>query len=146
MTVDVILRARLLAQPEVVAIVGARIFTTTFPVNGELPAVRITDISDQTTHHLRGGGGTWRKRVQIDAAAGPESGDPKGVARALAAAIRGDFAGGAPTGLLGFAGEVDGVALTGILLAAITETFEPDELQQVIVSTDYFVSGHGFLN
>jgi hypothetical protein len=146
MTVDVVVRQRLIVLPAVLAIAGDRIFTTTFPQNPTFPAVRLADVSDVTTHHLRGGGGSWRKRVQIDAAAGPESIDPKGTARALAAAIRGDFKNGVATGLLGFAGVVDGVAITAIRLAGVATIFVAEELQQVMVSTDYIVSGSGFLN
>lgn len=145
MTVDSAIRTYLLTLTAVTAIAGTRISTLSFGHNPTFPAVRVTDISDRSNHHLRGGGGTWRKRVQVDAAAGPESDDPKGVAAQLAAAIRGDFTGGQPTGLLGFIGTMGGVEITGITLAGVDQTYEPDELQQVMVSVDYFVYGKGLL-
>lgn len=145
MTVDTAIRTYLLTLSAVTAIAGTRISTLSFGHNPQLPAVRVTDISDRSNHHLRGGGGTWRQRVQVDAAAGPESDDPKGVASQLAAAIRGDFTGGYPTGLLGFSGSIGDVAITGITLAGVTQSYEPDELQQVMVSADYFVYGRGLL-
>lgn len=146
MTVVPAIRTRLLAISAVTAICSTRIYALSLPQSPTLPAIRVTQVSEVQPMHLRGSQGFWRCRVQVDCVAGPSSSDPYGTARSLAAAARGTFSGGAATGLLGYAGTVGGVEITGIAQLDTREHYEADELRQVMVSTDYLVFGTGLVS
>jgi hypothetical protein len=108
------LRDRLLTLPAVTAWTGPRIYTLEFPQSLTAPALRLQEIDRLSTMQLRGDVNLRRARVQIDAVEGDAHEDPYGNAHALAAAVRGDLTSGAPSGLVGFRGDLSGVPIAGI--------------------------------
>lgn len=145
MTIVPAIRTKILTLSAVTAIASTRVWSLAFPTNATFPAVRITEIDKVEVMHLRGPQGFWRARVQIDCAAGKESSDPYGTARSLAAAVRGNFTGGGPTGLLGWSGTSAGVDITGVEHVDTREFFEGDERNVATVSADYYVYGKGLV-
>jgi hypothetical protein len=135
--------ARLLTIPAVTAIVGTRVWLVILPQSPVTPCVRVQQVSQiDDGQNLRGGGGSrgWA-RVQVDAVTDVDDpGNAYDVARQLTEAIHGDGRGTAATGLLGWRGTSDGLAITGIfsLLDGVAE-FEPEELQQLRIRRDYQV-------
>jgi len=133
MTPAEIVRTRLLAVPRVTAIVGSRIYTLMLPQNFTgTTAIRLQRISERDTIHLRGAGGQWVARVQVDALA-PTVAE----AYALDTEAHGDGAGSA---LAGFLGPVGTTYVQSILPDAAREVFEPNETQLIRVIRDYFVT------
>lgn len=108
------LRDRLLTLPAVVALVGARIYALQFPQSLTAPALRLQEIDQISPMQLRGDVALRRARVQIDAVESDAIGDPYATAHALAAAVRGDLTSGEPSGLVGFRGDLSGVAIESI--------------------------------
>jgi len=139
MTLVEALRTRLLGLPPVTAEVAGRVYAIKLPQSPTLPALVVQQISRLEFSHLRGVTAICRARVQVDAITREGEGDAYDRAHALAAAVHGTFAAGAPTGLAGFKGLVAGVQVTGILPADQRETYEAAELKVVKVSTDYIV-------
>lgn len=123
------------------ALVGTRIYQLKLPQKPTLPAIRVQEISEVRSYHLRGGSSRGRTRVQVDVYANETAGnDPYGDAIALAAAVHGDEAG---SGLSGWVGDVDGspasMRVTGILRDSRTVEYEAEELRLVRVRQDYLV-------
>lgn len=123
---------RLLAVAAVTAIVSARVYTKILPHTTLLPAVRIQLIDAQETPHLRGAGGPYRARVQVDAVASSGA-----AANALDAAIYGDGVGGALAGWRSGLEQVDAV-----LPIDVREDFVADAVDQFRIMRDYLVLYH----
>lgn len=79
------LRARLLADSAVAAIVGARIYWVDRPQETTYPAITLQTISDPRPEHLKGFDGARATRVQVDCWAKGAAG--YGVALSLARAV-----------------------------------------------------------
>ncbi len=144
MTLVEAVRARQLAITALIAIVGTRIYTLVLPQSPTLPAVRVQQIDRIETMHLRGTQQVCRARVQVDFVASKASStDPYTTAHAAAKAARGAFVSGAATGLAGWKGVIAGsppFEVASMRLVDEREIFEPEELQQVMVSQDYMVT------
>lgn len=140
MTVEEVVRERLLDLPDVTALVGTRIYQQRLPQGGTLPAVRVQIISEPTDYHLRGGSGMYRARVQVDVFAHASADDPYADVTEIAAAIHGDDAG---SGLSGWHGQAGGSppAMRVHVARRVDRMvrFESEELQQVRCRQDYMV-------
>lgn len=138
MTPELAVLERVLEIADVAALVSTRAYMLRLPQTPTLPAVRVQLISEGNLTHLRGAGGTYRSRVQVDAYAREASGaDPYAEATALAAAINGD---GAGSGLDGWTGTSEGspaITVTGVLRVDRDVGYEPGELRLVRVRQDY---------
>lgn len=132
-------RQRLLSQPALTALVADRITTLLAQQSPISRSVRLQEISRVDYAHLRGASDLRPSRIQVDVYVHKGDGDAYAVAHAINDAVRGDFAGGVPSGLVGFAGVVGDVAITAILAAGDRETFDPEELQTVRILSEYFV-------
>lgn len=135
---DSAVREYLLTLSGVTALVAQRIYTSILPQSPTLPAVMVVFVGENEEVHLRGAGGPFRTRVQVDAVAKSDS-----VAKAIDAAIHGDGSGYA--GLAGFRGSVGSPAfeITAILPLDARKGYEPEELRQFRVSRDYMVFHKG---
>jgi hypothetical protein len=143
MTPEEAVRLRLLQIGAVSALVTSRIYMLKLPQNPTLPAVRVQIIGELDDVHLRGAGGTYQSRVQVDAyvselgtAAAP---DPYATVRNLAAAITGN---GAGTGLEGWQGVIAGTGplrITGIFRIDRDSTYEAAELRLLRMRQDFRV-------
>lgn len=143
MTVVEAVRSRLATVSALTALVSTRIYSLKLPQTPTLPAVRLQQVSEVEPMQLRGSSGLARARVQVDAYAQEGSGtDPYAQAHQVSAAAHGTFAGGAASGLNGWRGTVGspGFEILEIESAGLQEGFNPEELRQVIVSRDYFVT------
>jgi hypothetical protein len=108
------IRARLLTLPAVTAWVDQRIYTLEFPQSLTAPALRLLEVDRVSPMQLRGDVAIRRARVQVDAVESDAHGDPYVGAHDLAAAVRGDLTTGAPSGLVGYRGDLFGLAIAGI--------------------------------
>lgn len=144
MTVVEATRTRILQVSDVTALIAARAYALVFPPRPTWPAVRLQQIDRLETLQLRGRDRLCRARVQVDTvAAESNSTDAYATAHAIAGAIRGRFALGVATGLVGWHGVIAGTppfVVTGIQLIDERDGYEADELRQVLVSQDYFVN------
>jgi Protein of unknown function (DUF3168) len=129
-------RARLLEIPDVVALVGVRIYMLKLPQAPTLPALRVQPISDLDNGHLRGAAGTGQARIQIDAYVDDRAPNPYNTTVALANAIAGD---GAGSGLSGWRGDIAGVRVTGIARLDRDATYEAGELRLLRMRQDFRV-------
>lgn len=137
MTAAEAVRARLLTLTPVTELVATRIWTFQLPQSVKRPAILVTQISDVQEQHLMGQGGVCRARVQVDAVA-----LSIGAARAIDAAVLGTYADGAPTGLRGFAGDVDGspaFVVLGCEALSARELYEAEDVKDCRVTRDYYV-------
>lgn len=80
------LRARLIADAGVSALVGQRVYWMERPQGASLPAIVLQVISEDRPQHMKGFTGLDWARVQIDAW-GLSYGDARGAAEAVIAAI-----------------------------------------------------------
>lgn len=108
------IRARLLAVPAVTAVVAQRIYTLEFPQSLTAPALRLFEVDRLSAMQLRGDVAIRRARVQVDAVESEAHGDPYAIAHQLADAVRGDLKAGAPSGLVGYRGDLSGILIEGI--------------------------------
>lgn len=67
MTVEGVVRERLLADGPLTALVGTRVYMLKLPQKATLPAVRVQLIDEPKDYQLRGEDGAIRARVQVDA-------------------------------------------------------------------------------
>jgi hypothetical protein len=128
-----IVRARLAAIGEVTALVSTRIYALMLREGVTLPAMRVTVVSTAEGLHLRGMTGVRVERVQVDAYAATLAS-----ARAVMDAAFGD---GAASGLAAWSGSIGSPATAVDLIEPLSrsELFEPEELQEAIVSQDFYV-------
>lgn len=141
MTPGDVVRARILAISAVTALVGSRVYMTTFPQKPTWPAVRVTDVGQVEELHLRGTVGVIRGRVQVDVVSGERSGvSARGEARDIMALIHGDFSGGSASGLNGFSGFIGSPAIEVDVIepSDYRERYEAEEIKAYLVSRDYF--------
>lgn len=80
------LRARLLADEEVAATVGTKVYWTLVPQGTELPYIRMQTVSDERPEHLGGYDGARQTRVQVDCFAA-RYGEARGLAEDVIAAV-----------------------------------------------------------
>lgn len=142
MTILEAVRLRLLAIADLTALVGQRIYVLKFPQHAIWPAVRLQLVSTVEPMQLRGSGGFYRGRVQVDAVAEEgDATDPYATARDVLDAAHGDYVGGVSTGLSGWTGSVGSPAadIEAVIPALRIEDYDPDEHRQVRMSQDYFV-------
>jgi hypothetical protein len=132
-------RARLLQVPEVVALVGDCVTLLISQQSPASRAIRLQEISRVDSAHLRGADDLRTSRIQVDVFVKKGDGDAYAVAHDITDAVRGDFVGGVPTGLVGFRGVVGDVAITSVTGGIQREMFDADELQVVRVLSEYFV-------
>lgn len=135
------LRSRLLALPAVAALVADRIYALEFPQSLTAPALRLQEIDRIGPGQLRGDVAIRRARVQIDAVESDAHGDPYATAHALADAVRGDLTTGAPSGLVGFRGDLSGIPVESIQAFDARELYDA-ETRLVRVSQDLIVWFH----
>jgi hypothetical protein len=134
MTAAEVVRDRILAVSAATGLVGARVYTDLLPQSPTLPAVRVQRIDEFESAHLRGAGGPYRARVQVDAVATTLAG-----AFALDAAMHGD---GAGSGLSGWSGNTSGspaIWVWSILPIDVRDDYDAEELRQFRVMRDYWV-------
>lgn len=124
--VEEAVRALLVADPAVSALVSARVYPAPLPQSPALPALSYQRISATRTRSQEGPSGRARCRFQVDAWASTYDD-----ARQLAAATR--------RALDGFRGVVAGVELQEVQLATDRDLYEPD-VKLHRVSADYFVA------
>jgi len=136
MTVAAAIRARLLDLAPVTALVSARVYVLRLPQSPALPAVRVQQIDAVDPFHFRGPNGLSRARVQVDSV-----GDTVAEAEAVDAAVYGDGLGSDATGLAGWFGALGSPAfvIDAILPIDVRQLIDPEELNQVRVSRDFFV-------
>jgi hypothetical protein len=135
------LRARLLTMPAVTEKVAARIYALTFPQSLVAPALRLQEIDRVSSMHARGVTSLVRSRVQVDAVSGGTTGDPYAAAHALARAVRGSLDSGAPNGLAGFKGAIEGVEIDSILADDQRERWDA-ETRLVRIEQDFVIWFH----
>ena len=133
------IRDRILSVPEVVALVGDRVTLLLTQQSPASRSIRLQEISREDYAHLRGADDLRPSRIQVDVFVKKGDGDAYAVAHAINDAVRGDFVGGVPTGLVGFRGVIGDVNSTCITGASTREMFDPDELQVVRLLSEYFV-------
>ena len=142
MTLCEALRDRLVTLPAVTAITGTRIYTLKFPQSVTAPALRLQEIDRVSTMQLRGDDWLRRSRVQIDAIESETHGpDPYDTVHTLAAAVRGELTTGAPSGLVGFTGDLSGLAVSAILADDLRESYDA-ETRMLRVEVDVLVWFH----
>lgn len=88
------LRARILADPDVAALVGTRVYPVIVPQDAASPYVRMQVISDPRREHLKGYVAMRQSRVQVDCMARQSAGTgghatSRAVAHAIVAALTG---------------------------------------------------------
>lgn len=123
------LRAYLLADPAIAAIVANRVFATVIPQGVNSASVVVSLISGRGDHHMEGASGLGRSRLQVDAwAPGAD------VATALGNAVRDRI-----DGFRGVMGEGDAaVTVQGIFLADERDGYD-DATKLYRLGRDYFV-------
>jgi hypothetical protein len=135
-TVEALVRERLLATSAVTALVGTRIYMLVLPQRVTYPAIRVQLVDEPVRYHLRGEDGSRRARVQIDAYDQPVgSTDPYAGASAVADAVRTALSGQRFTE----ASSPVTLEVTGVLFVGRRPLYEPDELRIVRVSQDAIV-------
>lgn len=140
MTVEVAVRAHLLADAGVIAIVGTRGYTLKFPQQPTLPAFRVQLIDEQESAHLRGGATVKPARVQVDAVAAESSGvDAYAQASGLAAAISSAMMSHAPFVVSDGASPATALELKVIERQTRAPMYDPDELRLVIAGQDFMI-------
>lgn len=142
MTIEEAVRARIASLTAVTAIVGDRIWTDVIPESAVYPAVRVLEITDVDDQHLRGPEGVKRARVQVDAMIRDTgSADVYATLADLAAAIHGDGLGRSASGVFGWIGGVGSppLRIQGVTASARVRRYDPDELQVLTFSRDYFL-------
>jgi len=132
-------RARILALPAVTAEVGDRVTLLLSQQSPTSRSIRLQEISRDDFGHLRGAADLRPSRIQVDVFVKKGDGDAYAAAWGIAEAVRGGFAGGVPTGLVGFRGVIGDVVILAINGAGQRELFDPEELQVVRVLSEYFV-------
>lgn len=140
MTVEEAIAARVADLAPVTALVSSRVYLDRLPQAVTYPAVLVQLVSDPPQYHLRGR--KYRARVQVDAYAREASGvDAYAAAANLAAAIDGDGKGPAATGLSGWKGSVGSppFVILGCFRTSRLRRYDPDELNLLTMSQDYFV-------
>jgi len=139
MTVEEVVRARLLMIAAVTALVATRVYLDKLPQSPTYPCVRVTLISEVSSAHLRGGDALKPARIQVDAYAREVSGvDPYALVATLAQAINGADDG---SGLNGWRGSLGSPAceIAGIFRVDRRRAYDPEELRVVTMSQDYQV-------
>lgn len=142
MTVEQAIWTRVLALSPVTALVSTRVYLERLPQSPTYPAVRVQEVDDPSSYHLRGPQRLGKARVQVDAFAAEASGvDPYASGAALAAAIHGDGFGASATGLSGWIGSIGSPAfeVLGCFRVDRRRSYDPDELRLVTMSLDYYV-------
>lgn len=137
MTIAEAIRARLLAT-EAGALVADRITVLVAQQSPASRSIRVQEISRDDYPFLRGAADLRVSRVQVDVFVRKGDGDAYAVVHQIADAVRGGFAGGEATGLVGFVGVVGDVSIVAVLFAGQREFFDPDELQIVRVVLEFF--------
>lgn len=139
MTVEEVVRARILAITAVTALVGTRVYMQKLPESPKYPLVRVQFIDDAVPFHLRGPVGVTPARIQVDAIA--RDGDAYGSASSLLQAIDGDGLGKQATGLAGFIGGIGSPAfeIVGVFPQSKRSDYDPEELRILTLSRDYIV-------
>jgi len=143
-TIEQAIRERLLELTPLTALVSSRVYQLKLPQAPTLPAVRLQQISEVDTFHLRGPNRLLITRLQVDAYANEASGtNPYDVAAAVARAIHGNGLGPTATGLSGWFGNIGGspVAIRVEMIKRVTRQplYEADELRLVRIRQDYRV-------
>lgn len=136
MTCAEAVRAYLLTLSPVTTLVNQRIWAFRFPQSPTPPAVLVQQISDVEEPHLRGTSSLRVARIQVDVIAATI-----GAARAVDAAIVGDYVAGVATGLRGAVFEIGSpaVAVKQVIADNYREDFEAEEVKQARVLRDYRV-------
>lgn len=131
---------RVMALSPVTALVSTRVYLDQLPSSPVFPCVRVVQIDDPQSYHLRGPSGIGQARIQVDAY-GKQSGGYD-AAVALADAIRGDGKGPDASGLSGWIGTVGSPAFEVLACHRLDRrrTFDPDERQVLTISQDYRVT------
>lgn len=139
MTVEEMVRLRLLDLTPLTALVSTRIYLDKLPQSPTYPCVRVSLVVETTNGHLRGADALKPALVQVDAFAREVSGvDPYALAVAVADAIHGDDAG---SGLSGWSGQLGSPSPTvqGCQRETRKRSYDPDELRVLMMSQDYRV-------
>lgn len=143
MTIAEAVRTYVLTLTPVTALVNQRIWTYRFEQKPTLPAIRIAQVSELQSGHLRGTTNLRWARIQIDVIATKVKD-----AREVDQALQGAYANGAPTGLLGIDTWVGSPAVRIIVpktLGYLEPDWEADELRLSRVTRDYQVWVDGLI-
>lgn len=134
-------KALIVSFPAFNALAGERAYALKLPQDPVLPAARLQQVSEIVQRHLRGRSSVRVARIQVDVYAQEGSGNPYQTAHSVMDAIYGEFDAGVVTGLAGFSGDVGSPPfhIDEIAASSFTETYDPLERRQVIVSRDFFM-------
>jgi hypothetical protein len=132
MSVESAVRARLVGDAGVNAIVSGRVYQLVLPQKPTLPAVRVQLIDEPSDYHLRGPNGLHRARVQTDAYTTEAEGYSACVslADAIDDALSGDIFSD---------GNSPSVNVVGCFRESRRTVYEPGELRLVRIMQDYTV-------
>lgn len=137
MTAAELIVTRLKSLSAVTTLVSTRVRTMVLREHETFPAIRVLDVVEQESMHLRGAAGLTRSLVQVDSYAEATSGsDPYASARDIDQAA---YGAGDGTGLCGFTGTIAGVAVSAILARPARREFDPEEQRLVRVMREYEV-------
>jgi hypothetical protein len=141
-TVEEAILARIEDLSPVTAIVGTRVYLDMLPQGPTYPAVRVVQVSDLATQHLRGPDGMRYARVQVDHYAEDASGvDTYEVVSELWAAVYGDGFGTTASGVFGWKGTIGspGFYISNVEDAGRRRHYDSDERRVLTMSQDYRV-------
>jgi hypothetical protein len=134
-TVESAVRAVLVADPGVGALVGGRVYQLKLPQGVTLPAVRVQLIDNPAAYHLRGADALSAARVQTDVyAAETSGGDPYRVAESVADAVD-----AALSGKKLDVGSPPARHIAGAFRISRRTQYEGDVLREVRILQDYDV-------
>jgi hypothetical protein len=134
-TVEQVVRERLLADVTLAALVGTRVYMLKLPQKPTLPAVRVQLITEPRGYQLRGEDGAVRSRVQVDAYQYETATDPYDSVS--------DVADAASTALSGHrftdAGSPVSLEVTGAFRQSRRVLYEAEEFRLIRISQDFIV-------
>jgi len=136
MTIEGELRAYLVLDAGVTALVSTRVYQLVAPQGGTFPLVRIQCIDEQEESHLLQPSGLFRTRVQIDSYVKVEgSANPYSDVTAIGTAIHAALSATTVSTL----GSSPALTVRGIFLLDRSASYESDELMLVRERRDYAV-------
>lgn len=141
MTPEQAIRNRTAGLTAVRAIVGARVYLDKTPQDPTYPLVLVYSAGDHRGQQLRGPEGIGQCRVTVEARAHEESGADTYQVTMLYAAFDGDGLGPIASGIWGWSGVVDNLAVMNISHRGSRDRFYDAKEQRVLRMTqDYWIT------
>ena len=135
MTVEQVVRERLLGDGPLSALVSTRVYMLKLPQKPTLPAGRVQLITEPLDYHMRGEDGAVRSRVQVDAYQYETATDPYDSVCDVAAAANAALSGHKFTD----AGSPVSLEVTGAFRQSRRVLYEADEFRLIRISQDFIV-------